>query len=318
MAASAKKDIAPDLIRNNPHNPRLYFNDEKLDQLRTSLQEKGVLVPLIVYEDPEVPGRYVLMDGERRWRSARDLGFDALPVQIIEAPEPVENLVQMFNIHSVREEWSLVAIALALRELMEMAGEDREGRLADMTGLTRSTVRRAKRLLSLPPEELERIQSEAHLDRTEQVHRVDLYLEIERAESVIRKSIPEIEEHFSRPMIIRQFARKREEGTLRNVTDFRDVSKLAAAAASDVVDRQRVIRAVSTLIEDVDVNPPEVYESVAALAVQQQELARRAELLAESLEALEIGADLSPTLVERLLDLRHRIDELVKHASDDV
>ena len=317
MAASTKKDITPDLIRNNPHNPRLYFNDEKLDQLRTSLQEKGVLVPLIAYEDPEAPGRYVLMDGERRWRSARDLGFDSVPVQVIAAPDPVENLVQMFNIHSVREEWSLVAIALALQELMEMTGEDREGRLADMTGLTRSTVRRAKRLLSLPPDELERIQSEAHLDRTEQVHRVDLYLEIERAESVIRKSIPELEERFSRPTIIRQFARKREEGTLRNVTDFRDVGKLAAAAVSDVVDRKRVVKAVSTLIEDVDVNPPEVYENVAALAVQQQELARRAELFVESLGALDVGAALSPTLVRRLVALRQRIDELVKQIPDD-
>jgi len=317
MAAVTKREIAPGAIRQNPHNPRLYFNDEKLDQLRTSLQEKGILVPLIVYENPGEAGTFVLMDGERRWRSARDLGFDSVPVQVISPPGDVENLVQMFNIHSVREEWSLVAIALALKELMEMTGEEREGRLAEMTGLTRSTVRRAKRLLSLPAEEIERIQEEAHLDRNDQIHRVDLYLEIERAESVLRRSIPEIEDRFPRDVVIRQFARKREEGSLRNVTDFRDVSKLAAAAASDVVDRGRIVRAVSSLIEDVNVNPPEVYEQVAAFAVQQQELARRVGLLTEGLEQLENAPELSPTLVKRLRILRGRIDELLKHSSGD-
>ena len=183
--------VDPETIDKNPANPRLYFNDERLDQLRTSLQETGILVPLIAYESPDHPGRYVLMDGERRWRSARDLGFAEVPVSLIDAPSETENILRMFNIHSVREEWSLVAIALSLQELMFKTGEDREGRLAEVTGLTRSTVRRAKRLLSLPPQELELIQSEAHLDRSEQVHREDLYLEIERAERVLREAVPE-------------------------------------------------------------------------------------------------------------------------------
>jgi ParB family transcriptional regulator, chromosome partitioning protein len=314
MARTEKANIDPQAIQKNPHNPRLYFNDEKLDQLRTSLQEKGVLVPLIVYEDPEKRGSYVLMDGERRWRSAQDLGFDQVPVQVIPPPDPVENLVQMFNIHSVREEWSLVAIALALQQLMQMTGEDRESRLADMTGLTRSTVRRAKRLLSLPQKELELIQAEAPLDRNEQVHRVDLYLEIERAESVLRRSIPEIEDLFSRPKIIRQFARKREEGDLQNVTDFRAVGKLAEAAKNELVDRQQVVSAVTNLIEDVNLNPPDVYERVAALAVQQQELARRAELLGESLGSIEVKDQLSSNLERQLLSLRRQIDKLLKRS----
>jgi ParB/RepB/Spo0J family partition protein len=313
MAKSQRTLVVPEAIEANPHNPRLYFNDDKLDQLRTSLQEKGVLVPLIVYEDPEAAGHYVLMDGERRWRSARDLGFDEVPVQVIPAPSPVENIVQMFNIHSVREEWSLVAIALALRELMEITGEDREGRLATMTGLTRSAVRRSKRLLSLPTEELERLQAEAHLDRAEQVHTVDLYLEIERAESVLRRSMPEIEERHPRAEIIRQFARKREEGTLTNVTDFRDVSKLAEAADSDLVDRRRVVKAAADLIEKVDLNPPEVYERVAAQAVHQKDLARASERLIRGLESLE-DQELSQGLVGRLEELRGWIDALLGRA----
>lgn len=316
MPSPSKQAVRPDAIEANKHNPRLYFNDERLDQLRTSLQEKGILVPLIVYEKPDEPGRFVLMDGERRWRSAVDLGFDDVPVQVIPAPDPVDNLVQMFNIHSVREEWSLVAIAIALRELMALTGETRESRLSDMTGLPRGTVRRAKRVLNLPEEEIDRIQKEAPLDRNEQVHRVDLYLEIERAQSVLSRSLPEIDEKFSRAEIIRQFARKREEGSLRNVTDFREVSKLAEAGRDGVIERDKVIRAAAKLIEDVNLNPPEVYERVAASAVAQHELAKKAAQLGDGLEGLH-GQSLSKELRRRLRMLREEIDGLIQGASGD-
>ncbi len=310
MASSLS--VNPKRISKNPANPRLYFNDERLDQLRTSLQEAGILVPLIVYEDPEAAGAYVLMDGERRWRSALDLGFSEVPVSLITPPSPVENVVRMFNIHAVREEWSLVAIALSLRTLMAMTGEKGEARLAEETGLTRSTVRRAKRLLSLPEYELELIQAEAHLDRSEQVHREDLYLEIERAESVLRRAVPAAMAEYSREYVIRQFARKREEGSLTAVTDFRDVGRLAAVA--HVIDAPRVAKAVHTLVEDVTVSPTDIYERVAARAFEQKDVARRAELLVEALDGLREKGPVSSVLREQLLALRERIAALL---SDD-
>ncbi len=307
----AATSVDPAVIKKNPNNPRRYFNDERLDQLRTSLQETGILVPLIAYEDPDDTGRYILMDGERRWRSALDLGFSEVPVRLVPTPSPLDNLLRMFNIHSVREEWSLVAIALALREVIEISGEDREGRMAEMTGLARSTVRRARRLLSLPKEELDRIQAEAHLDRTEQVHREDLYLEIVAAESVLRRALPEITEKYSRPHIIRQFARKREAKKLTNVTDFRYVAKLAKAAESDLVDREEVVAAADELIRKVSASPEDVYERVAAAAVEQQELARRIELLTAGLEKIGKGRKLAAGLRSQLTVLKRVVDELV-------
>src|SRR4051794_14901464 len=125
-ARSMSLNVDPSSISKNPNNPRLYFNDERLDQLRTSLQETGVLVPLIVYRDSDNPDRYILLDGERRWRSALDLGFSEVPVRVTATPTAVDNVLTMFNIHAVREEWSLVAIALSLREVMRLTGENGE------------------------------------------------------------------------------------------------------------------------------------------------------------------------------------------------
>src|SRR5665647_961505 len=108
-------EIRPDQIDKNPNNPRRYFNDERLDLLRTSIQEVGILVPLIVYGSPGQVERYVLMDGERRWRCSVDLALQTVPVNIIPAPNPLDNLLRMFNIHNVREDWPLISVALSLR-----------------------------------------------------------------------------------------------------------------------------------------------------------------------------------------------------------
>ena len=210
----------------------------------------------------------------------------------------------MFNIHNVREEWPLISVALSLRDVMELSAETARSVLSEMTGLTRSTVRRAKRLLSLPEGELASIQEEAHLDRTQQVHREDLYLEIEAAESVLRSELPEIADEFSRDEIIRQFAAKAEQGSLRAVTDFRLVPRLVKAADEDVVQRDVVVDAARELDPGSDVSPQDVFDDVAALAYRQQTIQRKAELLSDDLRGLLDLPNLTPSLVNQLRELR--------------
>jgi ParB family transcriptional regulator, chromosome partitioning protein len=306
-------EINPELIEANPRNPRRYFNEERLDLLRTSIQEVGILVPLIAYRRPDGDEeRYVLMDGERRWRCALDLALSAVPANLIPVPTDLENLLRMFNIHNVREEWPLISVALSLRDVMALSNESGEKRLSEMTGLTRSTVRRAKRLLSLPDRELELIQAEAHLDRTQQVHREDLYLEIEAAESVLRSELPEIANEFSRDEVIRQFAAKAEVGSLRAVTDFRLVPRLVKAADEDVVQRSVVLEAARELIRDPSASPQDVFDEIAALAYRQQTIQRKAELLAEDLRSLLDLPNLTPSLVDQLRSLRDLIDQIAE------
>jgi ParB family chromosome partitioning protein len=313
-ATGTLAEIDPESIDRNPRNPRRYFNEERLDLLRTSIQEVGILVPLIVYQDQEDPERFVLMDGERRWRSALDLALRAVPVNVISAPTELENLLRMFNIHNVREDWPLISVALSLADVMRLADETGEKRLSQLTGLTRATVRRAKRLLTLPPEELARIQEEAHLDRAKQVHREDLYLEIEAAESVLRTGLPEIAEAHPREEIVRQFAAKAEVGSLRAVTDFRSVGRLVKAADEAVVDRAAVVDAAERLIRDPHVSPVEVFEEVAAVAYRQHTIQRKAELLAEDLRELLTLPEVSPSLVAELRRLDALIRELTKES----
>ena len=63
----------------NPDQPRMQFDEEKLNELCASIREHGVLQPLLVVRSA---GRYVLVAGERRWRAARMAGLRQVPALI--------------------------------------------------------------------------------------------------------------------------------------------------------------------------------------------------------------------------------------------
>jgi ParB/RepB/Spo0J family partition protein len=136
-------------LRANPHNPRMLFDREDLKVLRESIQRVGILVPLTVYREKS-SGNYVILDGQRRWMCAQQVGLDEIPVNEVAEPTLVQNIVTMFQIHKLREDWELMPTALKLELLMRELGEKKEKRLAELTGLDEAVVVRCKKLLSYP------------------------------------------------------------------------------------------------------------------------------------------------------------------------
>ena len=101
MAATVEL-IDPSKIEQNPDNPRLIFRLQELEELETSIASQGILVPLTLYQDGK---RYILLDGERRWRCARKLGLHRVPAIIQPKPERIQNIMMMFAIHNARRDW---------------------------------------------------------------------------------------------------------------------------------------------------------------------------------------------------------------------
>lgn len=148
--------IPTDRIRRNPENPRIIFDEAKMEILMESIHSVGILVPLIVYRDTE-PGRYVLLDGERRWRCAQNLNLPEVPANVIPTPTRLENILRMFNIHNVREAWTITETAWKLSSVIELVENETGKRpteklLTTLTGLTISGIRRCKKLLAFPDE----------------------------------------------------------------------------------------------------------------------------------------------------------------------
>ena len=140
-------------ISPNPHNPRLFWDDEDLDELKGSMEKVGILVPLTVYQNTKSfpKTKFVLLDGERRWRCAKKLGWTTIKANVIDEPEDVtQNILYMFNIHHYRQEWELFPTALKLEQLFKVMGTDQETTIFKHTGVGRMVIRRCKTLLWFP------------------------------------------------------------------------------------------------------------------------------------------------------------------------
>src|SRR5437867_4398310 len=149
LAASAigVKHLPTNQLHANPHNPRMLFDKLPLDVLRESISRVGILVPLTVYLE-SARRRYVILDGQRRWICAQEIGLDKVPVNQVAEPSLVQNIVTMFQIHKLREDWELMPTALKVELLMKEVGDRNNARLAELTGLDEAVIVRCKKLIS--------------------------------------------------------------------------------------------------------------------------------------------------------------------------
>jgi ParB family transcriptional regulator, chromosome partitioning protein len=147
VKAIGVKSLPTGSLKANPHNPRMLFDRADLHILRESIGRVGILVPLTVYQEKST-GHYVILDGQRRWMCAQDVGLGTIPVNQVAEPTLVQNIVTMFQIHKLRKDWELMPTALKLELLMRELGEKKERRLAELTGLDEAVVVRCKKLLS--------------------------------------------------------------------------------------------------------------------------------------------------------------------------
>ena len=138
-------EVPVDKIKTNPDQPRKVFDRESLDELKVSIQERGVLQPILVTKAGD---DYQIVAGERRFRAARAAGLEKVPVIIRDFSE-TEKLEIAIIENIQREDLNPVEEAAAYRELMEKSGLNQE-EVAAKVGKNRSTVANSLRLLKLP------------------------------------------------------------------------------------------------------------------------------------------------------------------------
>src|ERR1017187_4140015 len=204
-------------LKPNPHNPRMLFDRADLDVLRESIRRVGILVPLTVYREKST-GDYVILDGQRRWMCAQDVGLKTIPVNEVAEPTTVQNIVTMFQIHKLRKDWELMPTALKLELLMRELNEKREKRLAELTGLDEAVVVRCKKLLSYKPKYQDMMLDADPDKRIPADFFIELYAV--RNDREVNKFA-----WFDRDTFTDDMLKKSKEKGIKSVTDFRIVKQ---------------------------------------------------------------------------------------------
>ncbi|MCG0275103.1 MAG: ParB/RepB/Spo0J family partition protein [Thermosediminibacteraceae bacterium] len=134
-------------IRPNERQPRKSFDDEKLNELASSIKEHGVLQPVILRK---VKNGYEIVAGERRWRAAKMAGIKKIPAIVKELTDA--EVMQIALIENLqREDLTPLEEATAYKRLMEEFGMTQE-ELASKIGKSRSQIANTVRLLNLESE----------------------------------------------------------------------------------------------------------------------------------------------------------------------
>lgn len=132
------KEIQLARIEPDPEQPRRTFDEDRLDELTTSIRSEGLLQPIVVrYEASR--DIYVLVHGERRWRAAQRAGLVTIPALVRDVP-PERRLLQQLMENVVREDLNAVDRAAALRALRDQLGGVPWEQVAETVGIKRSRL----------------------------------------------------------------------------------------------------------------------------------------------------------------------------------
>jgi ParB family chromosome partitioning protein len=140
------REVAIGLLEANPNQPRKYFNEDRLKELAGSLEQHGMVQPIVV--NKKANGRYKIITGERRYRAALMAGIKIVP--IIERDYADEQVLEIALIENIqREDLNPVEEAAAISFLMQQHDLTQE-EVAERLSKSRPAVTNTLRLLSLP------------------------------------------------------------------------------------------------------------------------------------------------------------------------
>jgi ParB family chromosome partitioning protein len=146
-SSAAPGQVSLDCIDQNPYQPRKSFDDDELATLQESIRNHGVLQPLVVRP---VGDRFQLIAGERRFRAARAIGLETVPVRVLDFND--QQVLEAALVENIqRADLNPIEKAHGFKDYLDRFAMTHE-QLAARLGLARTTITNLVGLLDLPLE----------------------------------------------------------------------------------------------------------------------------------------------------------------------
>lgn len=137
-----------DHVHPDPQQPRKLFRQEALDALAASIQKEGLLQPIAVRPDPDMPGLYRIIGGERRWRATKLAGLPTIACEVHTIDEgTARRLALLENLN--REDLNVLEEAEGVRQLLDLGYSYEE--IGQGIGKKAATLEYEQKLLALDP-----------------------------------------------------------------------------------------------------------------------------------------------------------------------
>jgi len=145
-----KNKISISSIIRNKFQPRKNFDKEKMEELTSSIKERGIIQPIIVRKSSDQMDKFEIIAGERRWQAAQNAGLHEVPVVEIEA-DNLKSLEFAIVENVQRSDLNPIEEAKGYKKLIDEFNYDQE-KVSKFIGKSRAHVTNCLRLLSLPDE----------------------------------------------------------------------------------------------------------------------------------------------------------------------
>lgn len=146
LSNNGKETVDVKLVDPNPYQPRLEFDEGKLEELAESIKALGLIQPITLRRMPD--GRYQIISGERRFRASVRAGLTSVPAFVREADD--QGMLEMSIVENIqRENLDPIEISLSYKALMEECNLTQE-QMSARLGKKRASIANALRLLRLP------------------------------------------------------------------------------------------------------------------------------------------------------------------------
>lgn len=139
-----------DLVHPNPYNPNV-VEDGVFEQLKKNILREGLIGAIIVRGDKEKSSEYIIIDGEHRWRAAKDVGYKEIPIIVLDRKLP-DAMIATINLNKLRGELDTLKLAEVIHELNKTYSTEE---LEDKLGYTSDELTGMEELLQFDFEDVE-------------------------------------------------------------------------------------------------------------------------------------------------------------------
>jgi ParB family transcriptional regulator, chromosome partitioning protein len=298
-------DIPLSHIDANNLNPRKRFVDTEEDILIESILSKGLLNPIIVFKRKR-DNRFVILDGERRFKAFTKLNYKEISCHVLEKePTVLENLSMMFHIHNVREEWTDFAIAQTLMKVIYEMGKvlnefnrlTRQDKLelSKLTSLTEYKINKYLVFYDYPQNIIDKfMENELKEDKDKDKGMdPDILGEMHAPIKIIKEELPEFLDKYSQERIIDACIKKKANGIIKTNREFRVLSKSLSTMEKEGktggVRKEVMFEKLEAFIKDLDVTPQSIFEETSETIYQVDSILKKTDVLIKEVQNLNLN-----------------------------